>query len=285
VSVVPSAARRAVLAWYDANGRRLAFRGTQDPWAVLVSEVIAQQTQAERAASRWEAFMARFPTVHAVASATPADVLDEWRGLGYNRRALNLWRSARVVVEEHDGRLPADVEALERLPGVGPYTARAVAAIAFGQRVGAVDVNVRRVLGRLGGGEVSQSDADASVPPGRAADWTHAVMDLGATVCRARAPLCSTCPVRAWCAWRMEAAAISNRRITPATPFTATRRWLRGRLVDRLRDAGADGWAIVEGPLSEHDATAVESALAGLAADGLIERDPVDPRRCRLPLA
>ena len=164
----------AILAWYGAHGRSLAFRATTDPYAVLVSEVMAQQTQISRVEEAWAQFLATFPTIRTLAEATPADVLRAWRGLGYNRRGLNLWRAARVVVDEHGGELPRDVAALERLPGVGPYTARAVAAIAFGMPVGAVDTNVRRVLGRLVAGSRDavqgrelQALADASVPAGR----------------------------------------------------------------------------------------------------------------------
>jgi A/G-specific adenine glycosylase len=283
VSPLPPPARRAILDWYAINRRQLAFRASRDPWAILVSETMAQQTQVVRADERWRRFMTRFPTVRAVAAASPADILQEWRGLGYNRRALNLWRAARVVVDQRGGRVPSEVAELERLPGVGPYTARAVAAIAFGRSVGAVDVNVRRVLGRLAGRPISQSDADAAVPAGRAADWTHALMDLGATVCRARAPSCDACPARRWCAWEGDAPAASMRpgRIEPR--FDETRRWLRGRILDRLRDAG--GWTTIDGEFGRHDAAAVADATARLAADGLIERDAADPRRCRLPLA
>ncbi len=290
VAAVPVAARLAILTWYDASARRFAFRASRDPWAILVSEIMAQQTQIARADERWARFMARFPTVEALAAASPADVLREWRGLGYNRRALNLWRTAQAVVRQHAGRLPSDVAALERLPGVGPYTARAVAAIAFGRPLGAVDTNVRRVLGRLGGAAASdvQALADAVVPRARPADWTHALMDLGATVCLPRAPRCDACPARAWCTWESEppvmAPVMPTRRIEPA--FPSTRRWLRGRILDRLRDIAHDGgWTSLEGAIGEHDGAAVDQALAGLARDGLLERDPRDPWRCRLPLA
>jgi len=166
-----------VLAWYEATGRPLAFRATSDPYAVLVSELMAQQTQALRAAESWTAWMVRFPTVLALAEAPVAEVLRAWAGLGYNRRAVALHRAARVIVEEHGGEVPASVPELEALPGVGPYTARAVAAIAFGMPVGAVDTNVRRVLGRLvaGGAEgftpaSMQALADAVVDMRRIAD-------------------------------------------------------------------------------------------------------------------
>ena len=205
-AAVPPALRDAVLAWYDANGRALAFRATKDPYAVLVSELMAQQTQAERAAEAWTTWMERFPTVGALADAPLADVIRAWAGLGYNRRAINLHRAAKAIVAEHDGRVPDSVEGLLALPGVGPYTARAVAAIAFGRPVGAVDTNVRRVLGRVAAGAADalpaagmQALADDVVPVKRPGDWTHALMDVGATLCRPRSPLCAACPALAWC--------------------------------------------------------------------------------------
>ena len=201
-TTLPPAVRAGILRWYGEHRRTLAFRRTSDPYGVLVSEAMAQQTRAERAAAYWEPFMELFPTVEALAAATPADVLRAWQGLGYDRRGLALWRAARVIRDEHGGRVPASIEALEALPGVGPYTARAVAAIAFGRPVGAVDVNVRRVLGRIVGGSKRlpakdvQALADAAVPAADPATWTHALMDLGATVCRSWVPRCDECPVR-----------------------------------------------------------------------------------------
>ena len=292
---LPVAARAAILAWFDAHGRRFAFRESRDPYAILVAEAMAQQTQIGRAAERWLRFLARFPTVRALAAASPADVLREWRGLGYNRRALNMWRAARVIVDEHGGQVPDDPTALERLPGIGPYTARAVAAIAFGRPVGAVDTNVRRVLGRAIAGRAVvpprrlQALADDVVPSDRPAAWTHALMDVGATFCRPVQPRCGACPVREWCAWAREPggdeavpARLPQRR--PAA-FPTTRRWLRGRLLDLLRDADGDGWIAVPTRFGVHDAAAVEQALAGLAADALLERHGANRMRCRLPLA
>ncbi len=280
-------------------GRDLSFRGTRDPYAILVSEVMAQQTQIARAATYWRAWMDRFPTIRALAAATPADVLRTWQGLGYDRRALNLLRCARAVVADHGGRLPSEVVELEGLPGVGPYTARAVAALAFDRRVGAVDVNVRRVVGRIVGGTDGprelgsaslQAVADELVPAAEPGRWTHALMDLGATLCRIRAPRCDECPARPWCAaartWaagpplavgasRAPARAVRER---PA-PFSTTRRWLRGRILDRLRAADGDGWATFDGPLGEHDPGAVAETLRSLAAEGMIElaADPSAP--------
>ena len=297
----------AVLRWYGAVGRELAFRGTRDPYAILVSEVMAQQTQIARAETYWHAWMDRFPTFEALAAASPADALRTWRGLGYDRRALNLWRCARAVVADHDGRLPSAVADLERLPGLGPYTARAVAALAFGRRVGAVDVNVRRVVGRVVGGPDGptamgaarlQAVADELVPAAGPGRWTHALMDLGAAVCRIRTPRCPDCPARPWCS--AAAAWGTTGELAPAAPkaktsssaagarppgappgvarerpaaFTTTRRWLRGRILDRLRETAGEGWATFDGPIGEHDRAAVAATLRILATEGMVELD------------
>jgi A/G-specific adenine glycosylase len=281
----------AVLTWYDARARRLPFRGTRDPYAILVSEVMAQQTQIGRVGEAWQSFVNRFPTIGELAAASPADVLREWAGLGYNRRAVMLHRAARRVVDEHGGELPRSVEELEALPGIGPYTARAVAAIAFGAVVGAVDTNVRRVLGRLVAGDrgalgaaTLQELADMAVAKERPVDWTHALMDIGATFCRPR-PLCDGCPIRAWCRYaagggRDEAPA--TRR--PAARFPTTSRWLRGRIVDRLRSAAPGTWLTFWGPIGDHTHDRVIAALGAIERDGLLERDPADPSRARLPV-
>ncbi len=261
---------------------------------------MAQQTQVARAGEAWARFIERFPTVRELAAASTAEVLRSWQGLGYNRRAVSLQRAARQIVERQDGRVPADVRSLEALPGVGPYTARAVAAIAFGQSVGAVDTNVRRVLGRIVAGEAApmpapamQRIADAAVPRGRAADWTHALMDLGATVCRPRRPACEACPARPWCAYAAGTrtsphdAAPAVTRVAPAA-FVTTSRWLRGRIVDRLRASPDGAWTVVAGPIGGHDDAAVGAALAALANEGLIELAGPGitggARRARLPV-
>lgn len=300
---VPAEARDAVLAWFDERGRPLAFRRTSDPYAILVSEAMAQQTQAARAAAYWERFMDRFPTVGNLAEATPADVLRQWQGLGYDRRALALWRTARIVIDEYGGHIPSNVAALEALPGVGPYTARAVAALAFGLPVGAVDVNVRRVLGRIVAGDPAdltrveiQRIADEVVPRDRPGSWTHAVMDVGATVCRPRAPRCDACPAQAWCRFAATRPATtpapeSPRPVggrQPATPFASTTRWLRGRILDRLRAAPDGTWVALEDRIGEHDRARVRTAATRMAADGVLELQagaPDDPMRARLPLA
>ena len=295
---VTAAARAAILEWFDGRGRDLPFRHTSDPWAILVSEAMAQQTQIARAAEAWVGFMAAFPTVFAMALASPADVLRAWRGLGYNRRATNLRRAAIAIVEEHNGEVPRDVAILERLPGVGPYTARAVAALAFGAPVGPVDTNVRRVLRRILADDAGvatdrglQAAADHAAALGeRPGVWTHAVMDIGATLCKPRAPRCRECPAQPWCAFAagVGSTVAGGSRTSaglPEEPFATTSRWLRGRILDALRDAPAGHWATIEAPVGGHDAGAVESALAALGAEGLAERHPREPNLARLPLS
>jgi A/G-specific adenine glycosylase len=294
-AAVDPALRDAVLAWYDAAGRELAFRTRSDPYAVLVSELMAQQTQAARAAEAWTSWMARFPSVEALASAPVADVLRAWAGLGYNRRAVHLHRAAKAIVAEHGGVVPSSVPELEALPGVGPYTARAVAAIAFGEPVGAVDVNVRRVLGRIVAGgpdglsaSSMQAVADAAVPRDRPGAWTHAVMDVGQRVCKPSRPNCADCPAIAWCAYAagvrpavvIGGAAPSTRRPEPA--FESTNRWLRGRILGRAREA--DGWVGFNGAIGQHGPGAVRAAVLGLARDGLLAiRETPTGLEARLP--
>jgi A/G-specific adenine glycosylase len=239
---------------------------------------MAQQTQIVRVDDAWTGFMRRFPTSRAVAAAPTADVLRAWAGLGYNRRAVNLQRAAAAIETEHCGRVPDEVGLLEALPGVGPYTARAVAAIAFDVPVAPVDTNVRRVITRVLGEPLTtarlQLEADRLVPREAAAAWTHASMELGATVCVARVPRCHACPLRAWCA----SAGMSNtrrgRQATAAKPFEQTTRWLRGRIVDLLRALEDDTWDHLPPAIGDHGEAAIRAAVAGLERDGLLERHP-----------
>ena len=303
-----SALTEAALAWYASSGRDLAFRRTSDPWSVLVSEVMAQQTQAARAAAHWARFMAAYPTPAAFAATSTAEAIRAWRGLGYNRRAVALRAAAIEIRDRNDGLVPDDLDALVALPGIGPYTARAVLAIAFGRPVAALDTNIRRVLDRVLGGlppstRERQRLADALVPVDRAADWTHALMDIGSTLCRAREVRCGACPLARHCVLaRSGGLPRSAVERTPAgdrpTPFPATRRWLRGRILDRLRDAdGGDatdgeatdgeatdrGWIAFDGPIGDHPVDRVALALADLERQRLVELDPASPTRARLP--
>jgi A/G-specific adenine glycosylase len=262
--------RRAVLAWAARLDRPLPWRGERDPYRVLVSEVMLQQTQALRVVPHYQRFLARFPTVHALAAADAADVLRAWENLGYNRRALNLWRTARTIAEL--GAFPRTVEELQALPGIGPYTARAVASFAFDADVAAADVNVRRVVARLHGVAVSASEvqamADALVPHGKVAVWNQAMIDLGAEVCRARDPRCGECPVRRTCAW--------SKGVRPGpvarakTPrFEDTTRYARGKVVQALRVT--DGLTVAQlATRTGLERGRLVEAIATLDADGLV---------------
>lgn len=225
-----AALRRDLLAWYDTRRRDLPWRRTGDPYAVWVSEVMLQQTRVETAVPYYEAWMARFPTVEALAAADEEDVLAAWSGLGYYARARSLHRAARQVVAEHGGRVPRSAEALQALPGIGDYTAGALASIAFGEAVPAVDGNAERVVARWcliddeltrapGRRKVREAAADL-VDPDRPGDWNQAVMELGATACTPT-PRCDACPVQGHCrAYAEDVAADLPRRRGKKPPTT-----------------------------------------------------------------
>ena len=265
--------RSALLRWYDREHREFPWRRTRDPYAILVSEVMLQQTQASRVAEAFPAFMDRFPTAAGLAAASSADLLAAWSGLGYNRRALSLQRAAALVA--HSG-WPRDVAGLEALPGVGPYTARAVASLAFGVPAGVVDTNVRRWLTRRFGLAAARPAALQEVADGLAiagADgrtdaWTHASMEFGAAICRSRAPRCEACPIAAGCPSRGVAAPVPVPR---QAPFAGSDRAMRGALLRRL--AAAAGHRLDEpDALSALAPADAERILAGLEADGLAHR-------------
>jgi A/G-specific adenine glycosylase len=251
------ALRAAVLSWYRGVRRDLPWRRTTDPYAILVSEVMLQQTQVARVVPRYEAWLERWPDAAALVAATPAEVLGEWVGLGYNRRALRLRDACAVVAR--DG-WPADSAGLRALPGIGPYTAAAVASFAFGEHVAAVDTNVARVAARLG------RKPAALLPPGGAAEWNQAAMELGATVCGARRACCGGCPAERWCPSAGRVAVAPPRPAGSRPRFEDTDRYARGRVVAALADGAA--------PPAELGAERLERALAGLERDGLVVRGP-----------
>jgi A/G-specific adenine glycosylase len=252
----------ALLEWYARVRRPLPWRATRDPYALLVSEVMLQQTQAARVVPYYEAFLARFPDVAALAGAPAREVLEAWSGLGYNRRALALHAAARVVAERG---WPED---LTELPGVGPYTAAAVGSFAWDRQVAAVDTNVRRVLERFDGAarrprELS-ARADGLLPAGGAADFNQAMMELGATVCTPRAPRCGACPVGPGCAARAAGGPlVTARRRRGGDRFEDTDRWARGRVVAALL-AGEPPPALAPARRKR--------VLDGLVRDGLVVR-------------
>lgn len=259
--------RRRLLRWYARHGRALPWRATRDPYAVLVSEVMLQQTQVSRVVPRYREFLRRFPTPHALGRASLADVLRVWSGLGYNRRARDLHRIARLAPRG----IPTDPVALDALPGVGAYTAGAVACFSTGARVAFADTNIQRVLGRIVLGHTATDreavDLDRMLMSRDAARWHHALMDLGATVCTSRAPRCTACPLRGECRARGRTAAAPRRK---QAPFAGSTRRLRGRVVALLA-AAPDG--VTVRTLRERIADArADAVLRDLARDGLIER-------------
>ena len=283
--------RRAILHWYGVHGRDLPWRRTTDPYAVLVSEVMLQQTQVDRVVARYCAFLRRFPTLRKLADAPLADVLREWSGLGYNGRAKRLWECARAVVGEHRGRMPNDVVTLKRMPGIGAYTAGAIAAFAFDARTACVDVNVGRVLTRsIDGKDLVTSArawdlAEAALPRGPAATWTHALMDVGSTFCRAT-PRCDGCPVRKVCRFVALGAQRSPRRKpSRGERFSKSRRYYRGLVVKSLTRAAHVsfmrlGEQVKEG-FEKSDLPWLDELVEGLQRDGLVA---VDRRRRTISL-
>ena len=275
----------ALNAWFADAARPLPWRAAEvSPWAVLVSEFMLQQTQVARVVPRWEAWIERWPTPAALAAEPPSEAVRAWDRLGYPRRALWLHRAAVEIVERHGGDVPSDLDDLLALRGVGPYTARAVAAFAFGLRHPVVDTNTRRVIARavLGQGEPGPPSTardlaamSALLPESEAAARTFnaAAMELGATVCTARSPSCSACPIASSCAWRRAGyPAYDGPRKAGQSRFEGSDRQVRGLVMRELRAAhrpvGRNELGAVWG-----DPTQLERAMAGLVADGLAVAD------------
>ncbi len=286
-----TALHEAVLTWYAAHARDLPWRtpGTS-PWAVLVSEVMLQQTPVARVEPVWRAWMDRWPTPAALAAASPAEVIRAWGKLGYPRRALRLREAAVALTERHGGAVPADVAALEALPGIGTYTARAVACFGHGQPQPVVDTNVRRVVARLVHGRAEAgiaraadlTDVAALAPadPAGAARFSVAVMELGALVCVAGTPRCGACPVRDRCAWRLAGSPAHDGPARRVQRFAGTDRQVRGRLLDVLRAASAPV-AAAELDAVWDDAAQRSRCLDSLLFDGLLVQ--TDDGRFALP--
>ncbi|MDM4721244.1 A/G-specific adenine glycosylase [Micromonospora sp. WMMA1363] len=277
--------------WYAQNARDLPWRRPGiGPWAILVSEVMLQQTPVARVVPAWEAWLARWPEPADLATDTPAEAIRMWGRLGYPRRAVRLHECALAIVERHDGRVPDRLEQLLALPGVGTYTARAVAAFAYGQRHPVVDTNVRRVVCRAVAGEPDAAPttrpadlaaAEELLPtePAAAALTSAAIMELGAVVCTARSPRCGVCPIESVCAWRASGQEPPSGPTRRPQRYAGTDRQVRGLLLGVLREATA--------PVPRHRLDQVWSddvqrsrALAGLVTDGLVE--PVGDASFRL---
>ena len=293
-----------MLGWYRRHGRDLPWRASDDPYHAMVAEFMLQQTGVGRVLSVYASFLERFPTLAVLADAPVADVIRAWSGMGYNRRAINLQRAARVIMEKHGGVIPRDPRVLETLTGIGRYTAAAIACFAFHRPVPVMDTNIRRVLGRLLVGhsdidaETGWALAEAVVPKDgeRASSWHQALMDLGATVCSARRPRCDECPVNELCAARPlfsgdDSPSIRYAELANSTPllrvaerprstqqgWVGTTRYYRGRIVEALRNHADGAMELGElGSLVREDYTPTEHGdwlrglLGGLERDGLV---------------
>jgi A/G-specific adenine glycosylase len=286
-----------VLAWYARNARDLPWRAPgATPWAVLVSEIMLQQTPVSRVLPEYLSWMARWPTPAALAASPAGEAIRQWGRLGYPRRALRLHETATILVARHGGTVPADVDALRTLPGIGSYTAAAVASFAFGQRHAVLDTNVRRVLARLAAGQPVPAAASSAASvaerrlaesllpaePAVAARWSVAVMELGALVCTAASPRCDGCPVAGDCGWLAAGRpappdGVARRR---TQKYDGTDRQCRGRLLAVLRAAG-DPVRRADFDVAWPARAQLDRALDGLVADGLV--DPLADGRFALP--
>ncbi|RSX53425.1 adenine glycosylase [Bifidobacterium goeldii] len=281
--------RRKLAAWWEANARDLPWRfGRATPWGVLVSEVMSQQTQMSRVVPYWQTWMHAWPDAAALADATTAEVITAWGRLGYPRRALRLQECARVVRDQYADELPRTYDELTGLPGIGDYTASAVMSFAFGARIAVIDTNIRRVLSRVFRGEESLGGAAKPaerqlanrVLPDDAAQsvtWNQSVMELGATVCTAKNPLCDSCPVRDDCAFLAAGRpGLGERHTRPRQRFAGTDRQVRGLVLNALRTLPANAPVLpreqVEALWSDH--VQLDQCVASLDNDGLIEMLP-----------
>ncbi|GHO73076.1 (Fe-S)-cluster assembly protein [Ktedonobacter sp. SOSP1-85] len=297
-------AQSDLLRWYAAEQRDLPWRRTSDPYAILVSEIMLQQTQVDRVLPKYQQFLSAFPTLADLAVAPTADVINVWVPLGYNMRAVRLQAIAQQVMAQYDGRIPDTVEGLLSLKGIGRYTAGAIACFAYHKQVATVDTNIRRVLHRIFIGveqpETALNDAamlalaEQVLPPGEAYNWNQALMDMGATTCTSNNPRCMACPLQEPCKAYQE---MSQHSLFPSgvvlrqmrkvgekktsyqsQPFTSTNRYFRGRIVDLLRSlpAGERITLTLLGPkikpeYSDADQPWLQRLVSGLAKDGLVD--------------
>src|SRR6266566_8147273 len=294
----------SLLQWYAAEQRDLPWRSTRDPYAILVSEIMLQQTQVDRVLPKYQQFLAAFPTLADLAAASTADVISVWVPLGYNRRAVSLQSIARQVMAEYDGHIPKTIDELLKLKGIGRYTAGAIACFAYHKQVATVDTNIRRVLHRIFLGleypepklnnDQMLSLAEQVLPHGEAYDWNQALMDLGATICTSNNPQCTRCPIQQTCAAYTE---MSQQSLFPSgavlremrkvaekkdnyqtQPFTSTNRYFRGRIVDHLRSLPANERISlntlgrkIKPEFCPEDLPWLQKLIDGLVKDGLVD--------------
>ncbi len=293
-----------LLSWYAAEQRNLPWRSTSDPYAILVSEIMLQQTQVDRVLPKYQQFLSSFPTIADLAAAPTADVISTWVPLGYNMRAVRLQSIARQVLAEYDGRIPDTIDELLKLKGIGRYTAGAIACFAYHKQVSTVDTNIRRVLHRIFLGlehpEPKVNDtqmlslAEQVLPPDEAYNWNQALMDIGATICTSSNPRCVHCPLQETCQAYVEMSQYSlfpsgpvlrqlrkvaeKKSSYQSQPFTTTNRYFRGRIVDLLRTLPAmqrmtlsNLGPQIKADYSEIDLPWLQQIVQGLVKDGLLD--------------
>jgi A/G-specific adenine glycosylase len=278
-------AQQHILSWYRSYGRDLPWRGTRDPYRILIAEVMLQQTQVDRVLPKYDQWLAAFPTLARLAEAPTAEVIRLWAPLGYNSRAVRLQGIARQCVEAFGGQMPRSFNELRQLKGVGRYTAGAIACFAYEQPATFWDTNIRRVLTRLFHGhdvELSEAAIEALatevLPAGQAYHWHQALMDLGATVCTSRNPRCDRCPAMDTCAAHpailfAPRAVAEHRAQYNAQPFETTNRYFRGRAIDALRERSPLALPELALHLGRHEPAWLEKLIAGLERDGLVARN------------
>lgn len=280
----------AVLRWYGRNGRDLPWRQEHDPYRILVSEIMLQQTQVNRVLELYPRFLERFPTFRSLANARPSSVIRAWRGMGYNNRALRLQQTARTILQEHGGALPGSVETLQQLPGIGRYTAHALACFVFKKPLPVVDTNIVRVLSRFmpralplnrsgkGGGDDVWAVAGSILPRRHAWRWNQALMDLGATICTASNPRCGACPVATLCpsSFRVERRVPGRKKVEPGREGIPNRLY-RGKVVEVLRNLHGGRFLSfsqlalkVKPNYTLRDRRWLHGILSGLERDGLV---------------
>lgn len=259
-----------VTRWFEENKRELPWRSTS-PWGVMISEFMLQQTPVVRVLPKWNEWISRWPEPRALAEADKSEVIKAWGRLGYPRRALRLWEAAKVIASDFDNQVPQDVETLKALPGVGDYTAKAIATFAFGQSHNVMDINIRRVFARLIDGEQhpkqSADKRERQERPVFGPTWSAAVMELGALICTAKNPLCDLCPVATSCLW------LRNGKPTSMQPrkaqaWAGTKRQCRGAILQRLRES--DRPLRLE-EFNWQEKSQLEVALAELIEEGFIQ--------------
>lgn len=269
----------SLLTWYKNCKRDLPWRKTHKPYKILVSEVMLQQTQVSRVLVKYREFLTAFPTIEDLATASPAEVIKAWKGLGYNRRALFLQKTAQTIVNEYSGKFPNDIKSLCALPGIGDYTARAILSFAFKKPIPMMDTNHRRFYGRVFCGVETPNDkellqlAEKILPKKDAYDFNQALMDFGSSICTSKKPRCADCPIRPMCKAYPDILNTSKQIKTPkknTTPFKQTNRYIRGRIIDKLRTKQEIPMEEIVKNFPEFTKKRIVSVIEGLQKDHLI---------------